>query len=144
MSNIVCSFYEVFWSCLHRMINCAISHFFYQLKSMIKKIVIELYFNNSKKCLKHICLWNYSIYYTDSSRRSMYIVFTPAFFESWLFLCSFCLFSFFLSAFVCSHFFGPVIEKINQSTFHQSRNSNFLNIRARKILKTVLEISQFT
>ena len=128
----------------------------------------------------------------------MYIVFTPAFFESCLFLCSFWLFFF-----VCSHFFGPVIEKsINQhftgaetltflilelekfwrqfwksqikrrqatyvvftifTVFGGSRravnggkmltgpkciwgqNRNFLNIRARKILKTVLEISDQT
>ena len=58
-------------------------------------------------------------FYTDSQRESLYIVFTPAFFESWIFLCLFFLsafLSFFLPFFfVCSHFFGPVIEKsINQ------------------------------
>ena len=85
---------------------------------------------------------SFSYFYTDSSRRSMYIVFTPAFFESWLFLCLFflsaCLF-FFLSLCVRT-FWDPWLKKSINQLFTRGQNCNFLNIRARKILKTVLEI----
>ena len=116
--------------------------FFWNLSQVLQHYLTELLLSNYHS--SYFCSLSFSTpyehFYTDSQRESLYIVFTPAFSN----LEYFSVWSFFFSVFVCSHFFGPVIEKINQSTFHQSRNSNFLNIRARKILKTVLEISDQT
>ena len=78
-------------------------------------------------------------FYTDSRRESLYIVFAPAFFESWLFLCLF-----FLPFFLFFFFFLCVFALFWTRDWKINQNSNFLNIWARKNLKTVLEISQWT
>ena len=57
-------------------------------------------------------------YYTDSQRESLYIVFTPAFFKSWLFLCSFCL-----SFFLCRLPFWQrhIVLPVSQKTCHHQK-----------------------
>ena len=92
-----------------------------------------------KRKVKRFMLWKVAIqffmtFYTDFQRESLYIVFAPTFRNlDYFFVCMYVCMCVCISV---RTFFNPWAKNFPFANWAH----NFLNIRARKILKTVLEI----